>query len=286
MIKIFHFSLLASILLSACSSTPKEPFWIHQPARTVDNGYIVYVGTGEDIALERATFKAESVAIGDLVNECTLAPKGARLEDHFDEVINGVHHSYAKLGIVFEECEEAKNAIQPDQIRKLANVALTQQLKKYQDLYLEKPTMVADNSDLEKNPGGSVSASPQPVVIRDNSDYFVWREQLAYSKQVVILAPPAAYPPSAPQTTQFVAQTTQNTQAVHMYAQANPALKTAPTTWSSVQRDPNFHPPTNVPHMNLRSGQPLPSTFSRPPERSSEPRQPGQTRRGRRRRQQ
>jgi hypothetical protein len=246
--------LLILLVLSSCSSTPKEPAWIRQPARTLDNGYIVYVGTSEDVALERATFKAESVAIGDLVNECTLAPKGARFEDHFDQVIDGVHHSYAKLGIVFEECEQAKNAIQPDEIRKLANVALTQQLKRYQDLYYEKPTedvIVADNASRPSQT--SSSPGPQTVYIHDNADFFIWREQVAYSKQVVILAPPTAYPPNAPQTTQFVNQTSQSSQAVKMYSEANPSIKTTSTTWSSVQRDPNFHPPANIPHTSMRS---------------------------------
>src|SRR5947209_3047805 len=72
------------------------PGWVHQAARTVEGGYIVYLGEVEDQAPERARFKAEAAAIQDLANECSFAPKGARVEDHFDQPTGVIHHAYAK----------------------------------------------------------------------------------------------------------------------------------------------------------------------------------------------
>src|SRR6202042_1536036 len=105
-----------------------------QPTRTVDNGYIVYVGAVEDISSERAQFKAEGLALEDLANECSMIPKGTRIEDRY--MAKGDHDStaYVKLALEFQECDQARHAVNPDDIRKVANVAFTDQLKKYQDL--------------------------------------------------------------------------------------------------------------------------------------------------------
>src|SRR4051812_5108042 len=99
--------LVALPLAVSCSSGPATsskdtPEWASGPTRTVDRGYIIYVGTGEDQAPERARFKAESMALQDLSNECTFAPKGARIEDYFDDTVGIVHRSRAKVAVEFQ----------------------------------------------------------------------------------------------------------------------------------------------------------------------------------------
>src|SRR4051794_24411710 len=83
---------LFSCVLSACASpgtavdAQTPPPWARQPSPTVEGGYIVYVGSGEDRDGERARRKAEAQALGDLANECSFAPKGTRIEDRFERL--------------------------------------------------------------------------------------------------------------------------------------------------------------------------------------------------------
>ena len=219
---------LTLVLLGACASkkitgNSDGPDWTRGPTRTVDNGYIVYVGVGEDTTLERATFKAESMAIADLANECSLAPKGARFEDRFSSPVNRTFWAYAKLGVTFDECEEAKRAVQPDDVRRLANVQLTEQLKRYQDTYYEPGT-----------PEQTQETGSQTVAQND-SQYYAQRQQVAAFKEVVILAPPAAYPVYAPQTVQYVNAVQAPMERVRTYEVSNPTVRTTPSSWSTVQ---------------------------------------------------
>jgi hypothetical protein len=99
--------LISTILLTACSSAPKAPEWTQHPTREVDGGYIVYIGVGEASNPERAQFKAEGQALEDLANECTMIPKGTRIEDRFVEKNDHFSKAYVKLALEFQECEQA-----------------------------------------------------------------------------------------------------------------------------------------------------------------------------------
>jgi hypothetical protein len=231
-------ALTSALTLAACSSAPKppaEPEWTAAPARTVEGGYIIYVGSGEDRTPEKARFKAESMALQDLANECSFAPKGTRIEDHFDTQTGIITRSYAKVAVEFQDCEAAKAATTPEQIRNLGNVQLTEQIKRYQDLVdspePQETVVLADN-------GMPSSPPPNVVVVHDYPEFVVYRQQVAYINQSVILAPPAYYPPGAPITTQPVPAAAPFHGAVMRYEANNPQLRTSPMAFSNSR--PNF----------------------------------------------
>jgi hypothetical protein len=289
-------SLILSFLtlyIVSCSSAPTEPpppSWITQPARTVDQGYIVYVASSEDRSAEQARFKAESQAYQDLANECSFPPKGARTEDRYVKQIGTTQtqQAFVKVAVDFQTCEEAKQAVQPDQIRKLANVAMTDQIKAYQTKY-EAPPEGSDDEDENEAAGVSdetqavlnAKQAPPPTYVSSPVQFYVARQQVFYYKEDVILSPPAAYPPNSPQTTQFVNQVQAPISRVQQYEAANPALKTSPQTWSTTHQQavksyqaarPSNRMNANRPHNGNRSGKQHPNNNG------------GQKKKGRRRR--
>ncbi len=226
--------------LSGCSSAPKDhasagiPTWLHQPVRSVDAGYIVYIGTGEDRVAERAAFKAEAAALQDLANECSFAPKGARTEDRFDEATGLLHHGYAKVAVEFRDCEAAKASIQPEDIRRLANVAYNDEIKRYQDLIQNPVDGVASDDDSEGVNEAIDSKSPPPGSgIRDTNHFFVVRQWVFYSKQDVILSPPQTYAAHSTETTQFVTKLAPAQDQVQTYERNHPTVHAWNNTWST-----------------------------------------------------
>ncbi len=241
---------------SSCGSPSKsptdslEPEWIHHTARSVDGGYIVYIGIGEDRTVERALFKAESAAIQDIANECSFVPKGTRIEDRFDTTRGVLHRFFVKIGLNFDDCEAAKAAVNPDEIRKLANIQFSEQLKRYQDLIdNESGEELAQNKD-----GGDQNGTPyiQPIYSANNSaiytptELFVARQQVVYTKEVVILSPPNAFPPHSPQTAQFVASLSPNVQSLRNYEHQNPQIRNWTTTWSTLKNRPYVPRPQSL----------------------------------------
>lgn len=247
--------IAALFALGACSTSPTpvavapEPAWIHSPTRTVDNGYIVYVGQGQDPQAERAAFKAESIAIGDLVNECSFAPKGTRIEDRYDQVVAGIHYAYAKIGVQFEECEGAKKAVKPEEIRAMANVALADQLKRFQDMYYS-----ADEPD--ESEGDNTLPAPPAEPIRDQNEYYITRQRVAYAKQVVILAPETVFVAGSPQYTTYVSRVTPYAGRLQQFETASPAVRSQPTTWSQLQTSPMVAYPKGFRHFRTAVSRP------------------------------
>jgi hypothetical protein len=216
----------AVCLLAACNSTPPapvEPPWIHQPTRTVDAGYLVYIGTGMDANPDRARFKAEASALEDLANECSFVPKGARVEDHYDETVDRAYRSFAKVGLTLEECEQAKNTVQPDQVRLLANVPMTEEIKRYQEIVGGDGLPTAEASPAPVEPGAPLQTDDQ---------YFVARQQIFVAKQIVILAPPSVYVPESPLWVRYYEVVNPAVTQVHTYEVANPAIRTWNHGWS------------------------------------------------------
>lgn len=264
--------LVLAFFLFSCGSTPsneasgtqegerKPPSWIKQPARTVDGGYIVYVGVGEDHSTERSHFKAEAMALQDLSNECSFAPKGTRIEDHFDETEYGIHKSYAKVAVEFQECEAAKSAVTPEEIRSLASTPFAEQVKKYQELIDNPepqeaaPLEVVENESEGGNPVAKSSPSSKVVVINDAPTFFIYRQQVAYVKQDVILAPPAQYPHGEPQSIQPIQTVAMTGTSIRQFETANPELRTGSQTFSNSRPNWSSHQPTA-----LRQG-PAPGT--------------------------
>jgi hypothetical protein len=248
--KITAALLIAPITLyiASCSSAPQTapaPAWVSQPARTVDQGYIVYVASSEDRSAEQARFKAESQAYQDLANECSFPPKGARTEDRFARQVESsrTQQVFVKVAIDFQTCEEAKQAIQPDDIRKLANVAMTDQIKAYQAKYENAPEG-SDDEDENEQAGVSQDTqavlnarqAPPPTYVSSPVQFYVARQQVFYYKEDVILSPPSAYPPNSAQTTQFVNHVQAPVSRIQQYEVANPAVKNSPQTWSTTHQ--------------------------------------------------
>ena len=253
-----------ALLTTGCSSKPTkpdngEPEWIHASARTVDNGYIVFVSSGEDRFGERARFKAEGAALQDLANECSFVPKGARLEDRFERMKPSepanenpqgevLHEAFAKVGIEFQVCEEAKKTIDPEAVRKIANVAMTSQVQKYQDMVGEPNDLEVD-PELTKTASVTAPANPNqttsgavggysgpPPLIHSDEHFFLVRQEVAYQKQTVILAPPATYQPNTPATQKYMTLVQAPTEHLAVYEKSNPTITKSPQTWSSTHQ--------------------------------------------------
>lgn len=253
------------LLLCSCSQTPskppppQDPEWITGPARIVEGGYIVYVGTAEDSSLEKAKLKAQGQALEDLANECSLIPKGTRVEDRFSKQPNYLHQSFVKIGVEFQLCEKAKNANSPDSIRQIANATFTEELKKYQD-FMETGELSSAKNEVqppEEWMQEADSASAGASGFRDSTttsarvenvqvQYFVTRQTIVYQKQIVVLSPPQYFAPGSPETAGFTRNLqTQNQNLTQIIAQ-NPSLPKSPTPWSRIPDKPVLQRPINL----------------------------------------
>jgi hypothetical protein len=245
-------TLALTSMVMGCSSTSTSqtrgaPNWVHDPTRSVDSGYIVYIGTGEDYSPERANFKAEASAIQDVANECSFAPKGARIEDRYDYFYGGKHQAYAKIGISFEDCEQAKQTLDPTKIQAVANVAMTQELKQFQEMEYAPATEVAENPN-----------APNPALanttIQDDGQFFVMRQQVAYAKEIVIISPPGMYAPGTPQNQVYFTQVVQPSNQISQYEQVHPQVRTWHNSWSGYERSPQARLPSTFPRRRNYGG--------------------------------
>jgi hypothetical protein len=244
-----HFTRIAPIfvILLACSSAPVQqgPAWIHQPARTVDNGYIVYVASAISTDTEKAQFKAEGLALEDLANECSFVPKGTRVEDRYVEKKDekAPYTAYVKLGLEFQECDKAQKTIEPTEIKKLASLPFAEQLKRYQDYdetgEMSGKTEVAQVEPLKEIPPAP-AADPHWA---SGMHFYVTRQYVAYQKEVVILSPPATYAVASPESHAFVQSMTAPTAFIQKSREENPTLKNQPQTWSQLAHKPNLQRP-------------------------------------------
>ncbi|HWU44166.1 MAG TPA: hypothetical protein VN132_12030 [Bdellovibrio sp.] len=242
--------IVFSLCLVECSSTPVKqgPSWIHEPTRIVDNGYIVYVESAVAKDNDKATFKAEGLALSDLANECSFIPKGTRIEDRYflDENSSGENKekvAYVKLAVEFQECDLAQKTIQPDEIKKIASTSFTQQLKRYQD-YEETGEVPSRSEVAQLEPLQEIPPAPaqQPSW---NSDihYYAVRQYVVYQKEVVVLSPPTAYAPASPESQTFVRGISPAVTQVNTAQAQNANLKTNPTPWSRLANQPRVERP-------------------------------------------
>ncbi len=243
---------LSISMLLACSSKETKPngppSWTQQPTRTIDNGYIIYVGRGESGTTENAEFKASGVALEDLANECSMVPKGTRVEDRFAETTTTGIIAYTKIGVEFQTCDQASKAVDPDLIRKLASEPFTQEVRRYQEFEetgtapkttdlaaaeppeeIQPPPLIASSSVGGSAPNGGGNSSVQ---------FYAVRQYVSYQKQIVILSPSYAYAPGSTRANQFNAVMTPAVNEVQTAQLTNPNLRTNPTPWSAVPNRP------------------------------------------------
>jgi hypothetical protein len=243
-------------LFTACSSTPivTAPEWIHSPTRTVDNGYIVYVGTGSGPNPENAQFKAEGMALEDIANECSFIPKGTRVEDRFAE--KGEHDSTAwvKVALEFQECDQASKTTEPLEIKRLASASFTAQMKRYQDFNETGETPASDELTVLTPP---TTISPAPTRASgwsESTHFYVIRQYVAYQNEVVILSPPSAYQPGSPEAKVYTKRMQGPWQQVQTAIANNPQLKSAPQPWSAMPDRPKIvRPKTLEPKANAHA---------------------------------
>ena len=241
-------TVLSGVMLAACSSEPPKPpapEWLHRQTRTIDNGYIIYIGHSEASSQQRAQLQAEGVALEDLANECSVIPKGARVEDRYDEKTKSGHVVYVKLGVEFQECDQASKAIDPQQIKVVANIAFTEQLKRYQDLN-ETGDMPDSTEVAQVSPPSDVRPAPAQGAWSSDTHFYVVRQYVAYQKEVVVLSPPGSYQPSSPESTHFITQVQPAATQVASMQTQNPALKTNPQPWSSIPDRPHLERPAGL----------------------------------------
>lgn len=167
-------TIASLFLLSSCStlSGPPRPAWLDAPTRTVDAGYLVYVGTADGRTRDEAMRDAEAVALSDLALECSFVPLGARVEDRFVQEEGYGFRAAAKAATTLEECEAAKKADTPDEIKKLANEPMNALVKRYQDRTTAAP---------------APDAPPPAAEPEDEAGYYAARQYVFYQKQQIIL---------------------------------------------------------------------------------------------------
>ncbi|PWU12410.1 MAG: hypothetical protein C5B49_16410 [Bdellovibrio sp.] len=224
-------------VLTACSSAPPIeplPAWTQQPTRTVDNGYIVYIGSSGSPNADKAQFKAEGVALEDLANECSVVPVGARLEDRFSAKGKSEYTAYVKVAVEFQLCEQAKKTTNPDEIRKVASRPFTEQLKRYQD-FMDSGELAEKTETAQIEPPTETDPAPaRGPGWSDSTHFFMIRQYVAYEKQIVVLAPAASYPAGAPQTQNMVATLSRSQQQMSSIVERNPTILQKPQAWSSL----------------------------------------------------
>ena len=244
-----YFTLLT--LLVSCGSVEKkpEPAWVHQSTRNVDNGYIEYVGRSESVTLERTQFQAEGLALEDLANECSLVPKGTRIEDRFTDKTPNGYLAYVKVAVEMQECDRASKSTDPLEIKKIANLPFTEQLKKYQDLMETgaNPEIAGNQGGVEVEPATEVSPPPERGQMNDSVHFYVTRQYVAYQKEIVILSPPTAYQPQSPESHAFTTAVAPVQTQLQTSAASQPTLKTNPQPWSTI---------ANASHPEVRIGRP------------------------------
>lgn len=245
MIKIQH--IVTVLFLASCASQPAKPpvpEWTHQTSRMVDNGYIVYVGKGEAGRADDAQFKAEGLALEDLANECSVVPKGTRVEDRYLETEEHGYVSYTKIAVELASCDEATKAVEPEAIRKIANAQFTEQLKKYQDMQETGFREEEDGEPLE--PPTVVEAAPAQGTYSDHVHFYMTRQYVAYQKEIVVLAPPTTYAPGSKEAVVFHDSVVPATQRIQGLEQKDPGLKSAPMAYHEVPGRPKMERPESL----------------------------------------
>ena len=178
-----------SVMFSSCSSTPivesdppVAPSWTTQPRRLATDGKIAMIGYGEDRYRDRAVSKAESMALQDIANECSVVPEGTQITSHYSKLGKDVYRSYALLQVSINECRDDKDTEDGPAIRHASNTDLTRQLADYQ-----KNVDIPEPEEAKALTGG--------VVIKDVAQLYVIRQQLALAKQKAVFFPKQSLDP-------------------------------------------------------------------------------------------
>jgi hypothetical protein len=117
----------------ALADASERPDWTDLTSRHVVGGDVLQVGQGVGRSAELARFKAEAMAVRNIISECSLPHREIVIWDRYSETGDeGNFVAWARAGISFLACEEARKAKGTERV-KLANPALISN----QDLYSE-----------------------------------------------------------------------------------------------------------------------------------------------------
>ena len=211
------------LLLSACASNPVPPTgpeWLQNPPRALEAGKITFISMGEDRFGHRARELAEGAALADIVNECSLVPRGtqASMIHEMPEPQGSPHRVLAKTSVDEKLCGEAKRSASPENIRTLADKALTEKLQKYRDLIGESNEPVQKLAEL--------------APIKNENELRLLRQRIGIQKQALILAEPG----SPFEGKRFLGFLQSQINQVAAFEKAHPEELHSSKSWSSTQK--------------------------------------------------
>lgn len=142
---------LACIFAGVCNAAEEEaaPDWINRQSRVIIGGDILHLGVGEGDSIEVARFKAEAMAVKGLISECSLAHREIIIWDRFTVKLGHGFKGYARAGLAFASCDEAKKA-RAESRRKLSNPELIKDQEMYSELEGLSPQALKNSKDIEK----------------------------------------------------------------------------------------------------------------------------------------
>ncbi len=225
----------ASYSLCSCSSLGiGNRTWTEQAGRNYENQNLVIVGSAISSDESTAKFKAEAQALEDLANECSLIPRGTHLEDQFMKRVENQSQFFVKVVIDLKLCEEAQKSVKASEIEKLANLGYTEQVLKSQIQSEKEMNFKVAPPGADKKIEMILNAE-QPSVIRDDSDFFMARQQIAFLKQASLFANRGIFPKKLVNSDKVYSVLNQKIQAVQEYEKLNPALKSSGITWTTIK---------------------------------------------------
>jgi hypothetical protein len=212
---------------------------------------------------------SEGQALEDLANECSMIPKGTRIEDRFTDNESQNTKVFVKVAVDFQECDAAMRTNDPNEIQKIANVAFTQQLKRYQDLR-ETGVLEARSETQITEPQVEMTSETAPFW-GDPSRFYETRQYVVYQKEIVVLSPPTAYAPSSPESKRFTSLITPATKEIQRLQEKQPTIRAQP--WSHLPVPPRVDRPRVLSrspfpilpnHAPIPTARPLPSAHPMP----------------------
>ncbi len=208
--------------------------WTSNPGRSFENKNILMVSSAKDANLERAKFKAEAEALGDLANECSLIVKGTQLEDQAVFKDQNQIQVFVRFAIEKSRCEEAKLSISPQEFARLANFGYIEQVLKYQQ-EVEKEIAFKAPPPSPYVKIAMILEAAEVTLIHDDREFFMARQQIAYLKQALLLGSKGLI-----SNRQIDFEKVQNgiikkVKAIQEYEKLNPALMASSATWSIIK---------------------------------------------------
>ena len=181
-----------------------------------------------------AKFKAEAQALEDLANECSFVTKGTHLEDQLTKRDGDQTIVFVKLVVERTLCEEAKRSIKTQEIQRLSNFGYAEQILKNQ-FENENKIIFKSPPPNAKQKVELILAAEHSSIIRDDGDFFMARQQIAFLKQAILLSTQGLFSQKLTESDKMHAVLAQRIQAALDYETLNPALKSSAMTWSTIK---------------------------------------------------